>query len=68
MKIWMGLIAVLLASACGSAEDTAEEAGKGGVIGESYVESLEEAEAVEDLVLEQKQRVDEALEEAEGGD
>ena len=57
----------VLLAACGSESDDAEEA-RGGVIGEAYVESLEEAEAVEDLVLEQKERVDAALEEAAGGE
>ena len=67
MKTIQLLALGLLLAACGGDEDDAEEA-RGGVIGEAYVESLEEAEAVEDLVLEQKDRVDAALEEAAGGD
>ena len=59
-------LGVLLA-ACSSEKDDRDDA-RGGVIGEAYVESLEEAEAVEDLVLEQKDRVDAALEEAAGAE
>ena len=65
MKAIQLLALGVLLAACGSGEDD-EEKKRGGVIGEAYVESLEEAEAVEDLVLEQKDRVDAALEEAEG--
>ena len=67
MKTLTLLAIGLLLAACGGEKNDAEEA-RGGVIGEAYVESLEEAEAVEDLALEQKDRVDAALEEATGGD
>ncbi len=69
MKTIQLLALGLLLAACGGSgdEEDAEEP-RGGVIGEAYVESLEEAEAVEDLALEQKDRVDAALEEAAGGD
>ncbi len=64
------VLGALLAACSGEREgDTEDEdTARGGVIGEAYVESLEEAEAVEDLVLEQKDRIDAALEEANGGD
>ena len=67
MKAIQLLALGVLLTGCGSAGDDEEEA-RGGVIGEAYVESIEEAEAVEDLVLEQKDRVDAALEEATGGE
>lgn len=67
MKALQLLALGLLLAACSSGEDDGDEA-RGGVIGEAYVESLEEAEAVEDLALEQKDRVDAALEEAAGGE
>ncbi len=57
----------VLLAACGN-ETSDEEEARGGVIGEAYVESIEAAEAVEDLALEQKERVDAALEEAAGGE
>ena len=70
------IVAAVLLAACSSdaGKSTDGEAGSresdatGGVIGEAYVESLEKAEAVEDLAVEQKQRIDEALEEADGRD
>jgi len=72
----MTLVAAALLAACGGDAGKAtdgdaesqETDARGGVIGEAYIESLEEAEAVEDLALEQKERIDEALEEAEGRD
>ena len=72
----MTITAAVLLAACGGDAGNAsdgkaesrESDAKGGVIGEAYVESLDKAEAVEDLALEQKQRTDEALEEAEGRD
>ena len=70
------IAAALLLAACGgdagkagdSEADNPETDSRGGVIGEAYVDSLEKAEAVEDLALEQKERIDEALEEADGRD
>ncbi len=71
----MGALAVLLAACGGDAGETTDAEAesrdadaRGGVIGEAYVESLDKAEAVEDLALEQKERIDEALEEADGRD
>jgi len=69
-------VATVLLAACGGdadkAADGAAESGeadaKGGVMGEAYVESLDKAKAVEDLALEQKERIDEAVEEADGRD
>ena len=74
-RIMTVVVAVLLA-ACGgdagragdSEADNPEADARGGVIGEAYVDSLDKAEAVEDLALEQKERIDEALEEADGRD
>lgn len=67
MKAIQLLALGVLLAACSSDKDDGDDA-RGGVIGEAYVESLEEAEAVEDLVLEQKDRVDAALEEAAGAE
>lgn len=68
MKTLLLLASGLFLAACGAEKDDDAEEARGGVIGEAYVEALEDAEAVEDLALEQKDRVDAALEEATGGD
>ena len=60
----MMILGALLLAACGT-EQSEEEKPKGGVIGEAYVESLEEAEAVEDLA---KERADRLQEEIDGAD
>lgn len=54
-----------LLAACGGESDGPAP---GGLIGETYVESLAEAEAVEDLLLEHKDRLDAALEDAASTD
>ena len=54
-----------LLAACGGESDGQAP---GGLIGETYVESLAEAEAVEDLLLERKDRLDAALEDAASTD
>ena len=54
-----------LLAACGGESDGQAP---GGLIGETYVESLAEAEAVEDLLLEHKDRLDAALEDAASTD
>ena len=59
------LVPGLLLAACGGESDGQAP---GGLIGETYVESLAEAEAVEDLVLERKDRLDAALEDAASTD
>lgn len=59
------LVPGLLLAACGGESDGQA---RGGVIGETYVESLAEAEAAEDLVLERKDRLDAALEDAASTD
>ncbi len=59
----------LLLQACGGTSDSNdEETPKGGVIGEAYIESLEEAEAVEDLALERVDRLNEEIDAAETPD
>ncbi len=66
MNMKASLPIVLMLAACGGAEpETEEETPRGGVIGETYVESLDKAEAVEDLVEERKKELDEALDGAE---
>ena len=57
-----------LAAACTSGDREEEEKPKGGVIGEAYIESLEEAEAVEDLAIERSDRLAEEIEAAENPD
>lgn len=66
MKTSLILAAVLLA-ACGG-EPAGEPAGDtiGKDIAEDYAGTLDEAAAVEDLALEAKERVDAALDEADG--
>jgi hypothetical protein len=66
MKMKAVLPVVLLLAACGGPEsESEEETPKGGVIGETYVESLGKAEAVEDLVEDRKKELDDALDGAE---
>ncbi len=68
MKHLLLLLGVLALAACGADPDRDEEDKKGGVIGEAYIESLEEAEAVEDLSLERADRLAEEIEAAEDPD
>ena len=65
MKTLFALIGALLLTACGGETNRDEETPKGGVIGEAYIESLEEAEAVEDLAIERSDRLAEEIEAAE---
>ena len=65
MKYLPMLLAAFLLSACGDSSRDNEETPKGGVIGEAYIESLEEAEAVEDLAIERSDRLAEEIEAAE---
>ena len=64
-------IAGLLLAACGGAADDAPadaeetDASRGGVIGETYVDALEKAEAVEDLAKDRKEALDEAADSPE---
>lgn len=60
-------MAVTGLAACGSTEDDAPEPDRETVF-DPLVESLEKAEQVEDLALEQKRRMDDALRQIEGGD
>ena len=68
MKIMTILATALMLVACGSdksevTEETEPTVGK--VIADDYNRQLEKARAVEDQVMEQKQRIDEALKQAE---
>lgn len=67
MKTLLIAMTGLVLAACGSASDDgpadaaeADEA-RGGVIGEAYVDALDEAEAVDDLANERKKAIDEAV-------
>ncbi len=68
--LWIALAALLLA-ACGDRADdapadaTETDDARGGVIGETYVDALEKAEAVDDLARERKEALDEAADPAE---
>ena len=64
----IALSTALLLAACGSADQDDEDKPKGGVIGEAYIESLEEAEAVEDLAIERADRLQEEIDKAEKPD
>ncbi len=63
------LVAVLALAACGAESPEAEEAGsdEAGVF-DDLTGTLDRAEAVEQQVLEQKERLDRALDEAEAED
>ena len=71
MKTGLIALAGLLLAACGGATDDAPadaketEDARGGVIGETYVDALEKAEAVEDLARERKEALDEAVDSPE---
>ena len=64
VMITMGLL--LFVAGCGGpdsdAPDSREAEKPGGAIGAGYVEALEDAEALEELGRERKDRLDEALE------
>lgn len=64
VMITMGLM--LFVAACGGSDsdapDSREAETPGGAIGAGYVEALEDAEALEALGRERKERLDEALE------
>lgn len=64
----IALSTAFLLTACGGADSDDEDKPKGGVIGEAYVESLEEAEAVEDLAIERADRLQEEIDKAEKPD
>ena len=66
MKTLLITLAGLAIAACGGPSEEAPadapetEDTRGGVIGEGYVDSLDKAEAVEDLAIERKAAIDEA--------
>jgi hypothetical protein len=67
MKLVMSTMClILLVAGCGGpdsdATDTGEAETPGGAIGAGYVEALEDAEALDELGRERKDRLDEALE------
>ncbi len=69
MKILTMLAIALTLVACGSDEATETEEREptvGKEIADDYNRQLEEARAVEELAMQQKQKMDEALREAEG--
>ncbi len=61
------MAAALLAAGCGGGDEPAAAENGDNPLGETYLESLEKAQAVEDQVMESKDRIDAALEEADGG-
>ncbi len=65
MKILTMLAIALTLVACGSDEAAEAEPTVGKEIADDYNRQLEKARAVEDQVMEQKQRIDEALKQAE---
>ena len=65
MKYIFLLLGVSFLAGCSSSDQADEEKPKGGVIGEAYIESLEEAEAVEDLAIERGDRIADEIEAAE---
>jgi len=65
-NITMTLVCVLALAACGGS-DSADDADKETVF-DPMVKSIEKAEAVEDQVLQQKDKIDQALKDAEESD
>jgi hypothetical protein len=65
----MKFIAVVLSlvlAGCGSSDDAATEAEDRETVFDPMIETLEKAEAVEDLVMQQKKDMDAALDRMEG--
>ena len=65
MKILTMLALALMLVACGSDETAEPEPTVGKEIADDYNRQMEKARAVEDQVMQQKQKIDEALEAAE---
>jgi hypothetical protein len=65
MKILTMLAMALTLVACGSDETAEPEPTVGKEIADDYNRQLEKARTVEDQMMEQKQKIDEALKEAE---
>ena len=65
MKILTMLAAALMLVACGSDDAAEPKPTVGKEIADDYNRQLEKARAVEDQVMEQKRKIDEALKEAE---
>lgn len=65
MKILTMLAIALMLVACGTEEAAEREPTVGKEIADDYNRQLEKARAVEDQVMQQKRKIDEALAEAE---
>jgi len=65
MKILTMLAITLTLVACGSDEAKEAEPTVGKEIADDYNRAMDQARAVEDQVMQQKQKIDEALKEAE---
>jgi RNA 3'-terminal phosphate cyclase len=61
MKLWIALMTLLVVTACGSDDSKEETVGK--EIADDYQQAMDEAAAVEQQLQEQKERMDEAIDE-----
>jgi len=61
MKLWIALMTLLVVAACGSDDAGEETIGK--EIADDYQQAMDEAAAVEQQLQEQKERMDQAIEE-----
>jgi len=66
MKILIILTMSLLVFACSSGESDSREETIGKEIADGFNESMDKARAIEDQMMEQKEKMDEALRQAEG--
>ena len=66
MKILLVLTMSLLMFACSSGDPEPREETIGKEIADGFNESMDKARAVEDQMMEQKEKMDEALRQAEG--
>lgn len=61
MRLWIALMALLVVAACGSDDAGDESIGK--EIADDYQQAMDEAAAVEEQLQEQKERMDQTIEE-----